>query len=184
MISYEGKKTRLRPVRKSDIEKSIVWRNTPDIRENVLGYRFPVTETMEDQWYEAALADQTRSTAMFAIETLDNDTLIGFIHLNRIDWIARRSHFGITIGEKEFQGKGMGTDSMQILFKYAFDCLNLKKICLEVADFNKNAIKLYQKFGFVVEGILKEHLYLENSYHDFILMRMFDSEFREKHHNE
>ncbi|KPA13051.1 N-acetyltransferase GCN5 [Candidatus Magnetomorum sp. HK-1] len=179
MISYKGKKTKLRPIHKLDIEKSIIWRNTPDIWENTLGYRFPVTEEMENKWYKSALDDQSNTRVIFAIESIDNDELIGFIYLKQIDWISRRSYFGISIGEQEYQGKGMGSDSMKIIFNYAFECLNMRKICLEVPAFNQNAIKLYKKFGFIKEGILKEHLYLNNSYHDIILMRIFNSEFRE-----
>ena len=183
MISYEGERTRLRPLRKSDMERSIVWRNTPEIRENAQGFRFPVTERMEERWYESALDDQSRTRVVFAIETTDDATLIGFIYLHQIDWISRRCQFGISIGEKEFQGKGMATDSMVLLFTYAFECLNLKKICLEVAAFNETDISLYKRFGFVEEGVLKEHLYLENRYHDVSVMRIFDKEFREKHSN-
>ena len=138
---------------------------------------------MEDKWYESALDDQSRTRVIFAIESLEDDALIGFIHLNQIDWISRRCYFGITIGEKEYQGKGMGPDSMRILFNYAFECLNLRKICLEVATYNKNAINLYNKFGFVEEGRLKKHVYLEGDYHDIVLMRIFDSEYREKYRN-
>lgn len=183
MITYKGEKTRLRPIRKSDVEKSINWRNDPDIRDNALGYRFPVTEKMEDKWYESALDDQSKTRVMFAIEAVEDDALIGFIHLSQIDWISRRCYFGITIGEKNYQGKGMAADSMRILFNYAFECLNLRKICLEVVSFNDKAIRLYRKFGFVEEGILKEHLYLEDAYHDIVLMRVLNSEFRKKYKN-
>lgn len=184
MISYQGEKTKLRPICKSDLEKSIIWRNTPDIRENVLGYRFPVTQKMEELWYESALNDQSGTRVIFAIEELENNILIGFIHLSQIDWISRRSDFGIVIGEKDFWGKGMATDSMKIIFKYAFECLNLRKICLEVVAFNNNAIRLYQKFGFEKEGRLKEHVYLENNYYDIVLMGLFNTKFREKYKTE
>ncbi|MBN3036583.1 MAG: UDP-4-amino-4,6-dideoxy-N-acetyl-beta-L-altrosamine N-acetyltransferase [Bacteroidales bacterium] len=181
MITYEGKYVRLRPIRKSDVEKSIIWRNDPEIRDNAMGYRFPVTEKMEDNWFESALDEPNRNRVVFAIETIEKKTLIGFTQLNHIDWISRRCYFGIIIGEKEFQGKGMGWDSMQVLFNYAFECLNLKKICLEVVSFNENAIRLYRKFGFIEEGVLREHVYLEKKYHDLLLMRIFDKEFRERH---
>ena len=181
MISYERNKIRLRPIRRSDITQSLIWRNIPEIRENALGYRFPVTEKMEEEWYESALDDQGMKRVIFAIETIEDEEFVGFINLNSIDWIARRCSFGITIGERKYQGKGIGADSMRVLFNYAFECLNLRKICLEVASFNEAALHLYRKFGFVEEGTLQEHLYLENTYHDIILMRMFDHEFRSKY---
>jgi len=181
MISYSGERVRLRPLRRSDAETSVVWRNDPVIRENLLGYRFPVTEKMEEKWFESALDDQSRLRVVFAIETIEDAVLIGFINLNQIDWIAKNCYFGISIGNKKYHGKGLAPESMRIMFRYAFDCLNLRKICLEVATFNNNAVALYNKFGFVEEGLLKEHIYLEGKYHDVILMRIFDHEFRNKY---
>ena len=180
MISYTGKKTRLRPVQKADLETTIRWKNDPQIREHARGYRFPVTEEMEERWLETVVNDQSRTRVVFAIEALQDDAFIGFIHLNRIDWISRWSYFGVVLGESAYHGKGMAADSMDVLFRYAFDALNLRKICLEVASFNDAAIRLYRQYGFVDQGVLSEHLYLEGVYHDVVTMRLLATEFRAK----
>lgn len=179
MIKYEGRKTRLRPLRTSDMAKSIVWRNDPEIRDNALGYRFPVTERMEQDWYDAALSD-SKTRVVFAIETLGDEELIGFVHLDRIDWISGVCFLGIVIGEKAYQGKGMAADAMQTLLRYAFDCLNLRKICLEAPAFNARAIDLYTRLGFSQEGRLCEQLYMEDKYHDLVLMGLLRRAFSEK----
>jgi RimJ/RimL family protein N-acetyltransferase len=178
MISYEGKTTRLRPLQKSDSKKSIVWRNDPDIREYAQGYRFPVTQQMEDKWYESTLDDQSHLRVVYAIETKEGNVLIGFIHLFQIDWISRLCYFGLSIGEKEYHGKGMAVDSSGIMFDYAFECLNMRKICIEVAAYNTHVITLYEKFGFVEEGRLKQQQYLDGAYHDMVLMGLFVDRYR------
>jgi RimJ/RimL family protein N-acetyltransferase len=180
MISYEGNEIRLRPITKLDIEKSIVWRNDPETRENSLGYRFPVTEQMENTWYDLALTDQNWKRVIYAIESTNDQVLIGFIQINRINWINRVAYFGITIGDKSFRGKNIAEESMNIFFNYVFNLLNIRKICLEVPSYNNVAIKLYRRFGFIEEGLLKDHIYLERNYFDIILMRIFDSEFFDK----
>jgi UDP-4-amino-4,6-dideoxy-N-acetyl-beta-L-altrosamine N-acetyltransferase len=177
MISYEGKITRLRPLQKTDIEKSLKWRNDPVIRENLIGIRFPVTRELETAWYESALEDRSNKRVIFGIETKEENSLLGFVYLINIDWISRHTNFGILIGEKEYHGKGIGQEAMTILFRYAFDALNLRKICLEVASFNQPAIRLYQKIGFKEEGKLKQHVYLEGEYHDLIIMSIFNKDF-------
>jgi hypothetical protein len=65
MTLIAGQLCRLRPVRRSDAAVSIGWRNNPEIRNAVMGYCFPVTETMEDQWYDRILADQSGRRATF-----------------------------------------------------------------------------------------------------------------------
>ncbi|MDX2475295.1 MAG: GNAT family protein [Candidatus Krumholzibacteria bacterium] len=180
MISYEGNLTRLRPLRRSDQARTLAWRNDPETRENILGYRFPVTEVMEEKWYETALDDQSRTRVIFAIEARDSGALAGMIHLNNIDWIARHAHFGITIGEPDQRGRGLGPDAMTVLFTYAFECLNLRKICLEVAAYNQPAVSLYARYGFSEEGRLRDHVFLEGRYHDVIMMGLFATDFRRR----
>ncbi|HMP71853.1 MAG TPA: GNAT family protein [Kiritimatiellia bacterium] len=173
MISYEGQLIRLRPIRKSDMAVTIQWRNNPRIRENVLGYRFPVTEVMEEHWYDTMLKDPSGSWVVFAVETLSDQELVGLVRLNQIDWISRKCTLGVTIGEEAYHGKGLGEDSVRVMMAYAFDCLNLRKICLEVVSYNDKALRLYHKLGFVEEGILKNHTYLCGNYYDVVLMSAF-----------
>ncbi len=179
MISYVGKKVRLRPLRHADKAKTLAWRNDPEVREYMLGYRFPVTEPMEERWFENVLDDQTQKRVVFAIESLQDSVFIGITQLYQIDWISRLCFFGITIGEKDYHRLGLGRDSMHILFNYAFDGLNLRKICLEVVAYNKAAVQMYREFGFIEEGVLKQQVYLKGSYHDLILMRLLVDEFRQ-----
>ena len=58
----------LRPLRAADRATSVRWRNDPDIRDNILGYRFPITEEMEAQWVDAVLEDRSRTRLVLAIE--------------------------------------------------------------------------------------------------------------------
>ncbi len=41
---------------------------------------------------------------------------------------------------------------MELLLDYGFNALNLQNIMLEVFDYNKRAIKAYEKVGFKVIG--------------------------------
>lgn len=60
----------------------------------------------------------------------------------------------------EFQGKGIGTKLLQT----ALDWLgNLKKITIEVVNYNEQAIEFYEKFGFKnTEEIVEDEIQLPN----------------------
>ena len=62
-----GRRARLRPLRAADRATSVRWRNDPDIRDNVLGYRFPITEAMEADWVGAVLKDRSRTLSLIHI---------------------------------------------------------------------------------------------------------------------
>lgn len=184
MVSYKGKKIQLRPLQLGDKERSIIWRNDPAIRDMSLSYRFPVTESMEDNWYRRALTGEDSTKVYFAIENLSDNRHIGFIHLYNIDYIARHSYFGIMIGDKNEHGKGKAVDAMHILFQFTFNHLNLRKINLEVASFNIKAIALYKEFGFTTEGVLRQQLYLDGQFHDKYCMGIFREEYFSKYSEE
>jgi RimJ/RimL family protein N-acetyltransferase len=177
MLSYEGEKSRLRPRKKEDMNDILKWENDPYLIENTGGSRFPVTEVMKEKQYEEALNDQSRTSVIFAIEDKEDRALAGIIQLNRIDWVSGTSYFAITIGEHEKRGKGIGTDAMHILFRYAFEYLNLRKIYLEVLDFNHSVRKAYGMFGFKKEGTLIEHVYLAHQYYDLHIMSLFKTDY-------
>lgn len=179
MFSFEGEKSRLRPRKKEDMPTLLKWDNDPYLIENTGGSRFPVTEVMKEKSYEDSLSDDSTTRVVFAIEDKKDDTLAGLIHLNRIDWFSGTSYFAITIGDREKRGKGIGTDAMHIFFRYAFEYLNLRKIYLEVLDFNLSAREAYEKFGFLKEGTLSQHVYLANQYYDLHIMSLLKDDYYE-----
>ena len=165
-----GRLVVLRPLRSADRVKSVRWRNDPDIRENILGYRFPVTEAMEADWVEAVLKDQSRTRVVLAIEDKSDGALVGFVYLNNIDWFARNAEFGILIGERSRHGKGLAREALSLVADYAFESLNLHKLYLRVVAFNTRALRLYRAFGFVDEGMQRQQAYLRGRYYDVVLM--------------
>jgi RimJ/RimL family protein N-acetyltransferase len=175
-----GNVTVLRPLRAADRVVSVRWRNDPDIRDNILGYRFPITEAMEAEWVDAVLKDQSRSRIVLAIEDKSDGTLVGFVYLNNIDWFSRNAEFGILIGERSRHGKGLARDALELVANYAFGTLNLHKIYLRVVAFNKRALNLYRTFGFAEEGIQRQQAFLREGYHDVVLMGLLRREFEPK----
>lgn len=165
-----GELVALRPLRAADRATSVRWRNDPDIRDNVLGYRFPVTEEMEADWVEGVLKDQSRSRLVLAIEDKADGALVGFVYLNGIDWFARNAEFGMLIGDKGRQGKGLARETLALTVGYAFQTLNLNKLYLRVAAFNERALQLYRAFGFVEEGVQRQQAFIGGRYHDVVLM--------------
>lgn len=179
VFSYKSKKIKLRPVQLSDKERSLLWRNDPEIRDMTLSYRYPITQEMEDSWYKRVLSGEDQSRVYFAIDNIEDDKHIGFIHLYNIDYIASNAYFGITIGDKSEHGKGKAREAIHLLVQFGFKLLNLHKINLEVASFNTIAIGLYRSFGFKTEGILKDQLFIDGLYHDKISMSIFRDEYYE-----
>ena len=88
----------------------------------------------------------------FSIRTLEGDRIIGGIALDGIRWVHGDTFVGIGLGEREFWGKGYGTDAMKVILRYAFCELNLQRVTLDVFEYNQRGVRSYEKAGFVHEG--------------------------------
>ena len=84
----------------------------------------------------------------------------------------RRRHVG-QIGmmvRDDWQDKGAGSALMRAAVDLADKWLNLSRLELEVYTDNEPAIRLYKKFGFVIEGKLVSYAYRDGQYVDTYAM--------------
>ncbi len=102
---------------------------------------------------------------------VDNE-VVGQLGLHTFPNNPRRRHVG-QIGmaiRDDWQGKGAGSALMQAGVDLADKWLNLFRLELEVYTDNEAAIRLYEKFGFVVEGTLVRFAYRDGQYVDAYTM--------------
>ena len=112
----------------------------------------------------------------FAIRALDDDRVVGEIGLDGVDWARGDTFVGIGIFERELWGKGYGTDAMRLILRYAFLELNLRRVTLDVFEYNPRAVRSYEKCGFRHEGRLRRFLYRDGQRHDLIFMGILREE--------
>jgi len=121
---------------------------------------------------------EEESECEFTIRTLDGDTCIGSVGLCEFNYGASAAWVGIGIGDSDYWGKGYGTDAMKIILRYAFEELNLHRVNLTVFDYNKRAIRSYEKCGFKYEGVQREFNYKDDQRWDLINMGILQSEWK------
>ena len=122
------------------------------------------------EWLEKDQEKDSSEDFFFMIRTREDNLTIGFIGLDGIRWNHGDAYVGVGIGEREFRGKGYGTDAMRVLLKYAFTELNLNRVSLNVFAYNPMAIRSYEKTGFVIEGRQREYLSREGKRWDMVFM--------------
>jgi RimJ/RimL family protein N-acetyltransferase len=73
--------------------------------------------------------------------------LAGTIGIKDIDYVNKKADIGYWIG-KQYQGKGIATQCVKLVVKYAFDALELEEILAYVFPDNNSSIKVLEKNGF------------------------------------
>jgi RimJ/RimL family protein N-acetyltransferase len=130
---------------------------------------------MMKEWIE-----KEKDIYFFIIRTLADDQPIGLVDLSGFNWSARSAWVGIGLGERDFWGKGYGTDAMQVILRYAFEELNLNRVNLDVFEYNERAKKSYLKCGFVEEGRTRKAMTRDGKRWDIIYMGILRSEWEER----
>ena len=88
---------------------------------------------------------------------------------NQLKRTCHQTEFGVAV-LKKYWGHGIGQNLLKESIQWA-DANNIQKIMLKVLGTNNKAIKLYKKYNFEVEGILKkDKLLSDGNYYDTILM--------------
>jgi len=173
----KGNNIKLGPVKREYLDYYIKWMNDPELTQYLLMYR-PLTREMEEDWFNNL--KNREDFFIFAILLFNQDEiekLLGNCSIN-VDWKNRVGTSGIMIGEKTYQGKGYGSEAMELLVNYGFNTLNLNRIQLETFSFNIRALKSYQKVGFKEEGIRRQAIYVNGEYHDAIMLGILKNEWQ------
>lgn len=97
--------------------------------------------------------------------------VVGQLSLH-VEQNPRRRHVG-GIGmavHDDFQGRGVGSALLTAILDLADRWLALRRIELDVYTDNAAAIRLYEKFGFVREGQLRDYAFCDGGYIDAFFM--------------
>jgi RimJ/RimL family protein N-acetyltransferase len=174
VVFLKGKQVTLRPIEKEDLATFARWINDPEIRDYIKSF-VPMTAADEEEWF-ASLGKRKPNNISLAMVTSDG-VLIGNIALHNINWRSRIATTGTLIGEKEYWSKGLGTEAKILLLHYAFDSLNLRKICSQVIAYNTRSQRYSEKCGYKPDGILKDHVFRRGEYWDLINLAVFREDF-------
>ncbi|QAT62013.1 N-acetyltransferase [Acidilutibacter cellobiosedens] len=175
-MNIKGNYVTLRAVEEEDLELLREMINDPEIEKMVGGYSFPVSKVQQKGWFESI--SDNKNDIRLIIETKE-DGAIGFANIVNIDWKNRSAFHGIKIANKNFRRKGIGTDAVMAVMKYAFEELHLNRLDSSIIDYNEPSKKLYCKCGWKVEGIRREAIFKGNQYHDELVVGILKEEYEE-----
>ena len=106
------------------------------------------------------------------------DTPIGGVSLRNIDLTVGIAELGISIGRKDYWGRGFGTEAVVLLLDWAFAVLGLHNVMLTTYAYNERALRSYAKIGFREFGRRRGAQRLGDRRYDIVYMDILRSEFR------
>jgi RimJ/RimL family protein N-acetyltransferase len=177
---FRGEKVFIRPMALEDLPYVMRWRNDGELAKYIWpGMPTPTPVAKQREWYDQMHADENRK--VFSICEAAGQHPIGIIGFSNINPKNQSGYLFIWIGESAYWGRGFGSEAMVLFLGYGYRILNLRRIILEVYDYNERAIKAYEKVGFVKEGKVRRSIFKDGRYVDEYVMSMLKDEYFTKY---
>ena len=179
MGKYETKRLILREVQLDDAILVEKYASDDTLAKTTLNIPSPypkgsgkdfLAHTMKSQ-----KAGKLRTLAVILKET---NALIGLMSIG-INHTFKHGELGYWIGVP-FWGKGYGTEAAGKMLEIGFHELKLNKIFAQAFSTNPGSYRIMEKVGLKREGVLKEHVYRLNAFHDIVVYGMIAKDFNVK----
>ena len=169
-----GKRIILREQREEDVPFYTYWFNQPKVMFQC-GFEKPIIE--EEMKTCITVNHKSKDSVWFTITDLDGN-IIGETGLLRMFPAWHQTDLTIIIPDPKMQHKGYGTEAIRIMLDMAFHQYDMHRVSIGVVGLNTDALAFYKKIGFKQEGIQEEAYYYNNTYSDFIMMRILSHEWK------
>ncbi|WP_149180211.1 GNAT family N-acetyltransferase [Streptomyces sp. TRM49041] len=135
--------------------------------------RPPFSSGQLRSWY-GSRGDQPDRLDLGLVDRASGD-LVGELVLFEYDEPNRSCTFRVAIGPKG-RDRGLGTEAIRLLLAYGFERLGLNRVQLGVFTFNPRALRVYERVGFVREGVEREALLHDGEWIDSVRMSVLARE--------
>lgn len=166
----------LAELREGDAELLTAWQWDPLFLANVSEDAFHPFQA--ENWQELFADVESNEQFCFTIRKVKDDELVGFVSLAEVQFKNRNAKLGIGIPWEGYRGLGYGKEALELILAFAFDHLGLHKVRLSVHSYNEPAIRLYEKVGFIREGINREGVFLKGQWLDQYDYGLLEAEWR------
>jgi [ribosomal protein S5]-alanine N-acetyltransferase len=125
----------------------------------------------------AARTREPRENYTFAIVDRSTDRLIGGASLEQTDPAGPQFVFGYVLN-RDWWGKGIGTEAVRALVTYGFDALRAQRLYAQVFVGNGPSAKLLRRLGFRLESEHRRSHFVRNTWYDSLTFAQLATEWQ------
>ncbi len=159
-------------IRESDKFQIMHWRNA---QMDILRQKELLTEQKQTEYFESVVKCEFNSLQpkQLLVSYLYKSELIGYGGLVHIQWGDSRAEVSFLLCPERNNNVELFKKDYEIflnLIKHlAFNVLKLRKLTTEAYDLRPYLVETLEKNGFILEGRLKEHNYINGNFVDSLL---------------
>ena len=165
---------RMVPLDLDHVDAILEWANDPAVTGNSQFFREPSDRKRIARFI---LEHETSEECAYFAAFEREGTYVGNVFLININRLHRHAQAGITLKQSAWN-HGYAKELMRALLGFGFEDLELNKVYLQVFTTNEKGHKLWTKAGFAVDGVLRQHYFVNGAFHDMYSMSMLREEMR------
>ena len=179
-VAVKGRKILLRDKRIEDTEEDYAWRVDDELARLDATRPLRISFREYERYTKEELEYPSPWSRRFAIDTLGGKHIGNCMYYD-IDNRRGEAELGIVVGDRDYLGKGYGTDAVDTLLDHIYTTTDMKKVYLHTLEWNHRARRSFAKSGF------REVRPVRRSGLDFIRMEVLHEEWedlRRRHEQE
>src|SRR3990172_8891811 len=168
--THEQPDWKVRPATPSDARKVVDYLRAilQDRQSSIADQDEMILDVMTGREHLRRILENPLS-CVYVAET--ENEIVGFLtcECGRRRKIRHTAEIGMSVRD-DYRRQGVGSALLEVVETWARETGRIRKITLNVFETNVSALRLYEKYGFEVEGVLKEHINLDGEYLNLVLM--------------
>ena len=159
-------------IQESEIELIRKWRNA---QLEVLRQASPIDPENQLRYFQEQVwsEEQKEKPKQILRSIYDENLMIGYGGLTNISWHNRRAEVSFLLNPDYTKQKRIFkiyfAEFLEIVCRLAFDTLLLNRLCTETYSFRSDIIKTMELNGFVLEGIMRNHVLINDKFVDSLI---------------
>jgi ribosomal-protein-alanine N-acetyltransferase len=115
----------------------------------------------------------------FGVELKATPGIVGVVGLFALDRHSQNAELGCWIA-KEFWGTGLSDEAVNVMLRFAFRHLKLRRVYAYTYVNNRPPQRLLRRLGFTREGLLRKYRFRRGRYRDYYVWGMVREDFHPK----
>jgi len=131
----------------------------------------------EKEKYRKGLSTFNRTFFYFIIAERESNKVIGWCGYHTWYIQHNRAELGYGLFSDDYKQQGIMTEALKTILDYGFNILGLHRVEAMTALYNTASNKTLAKFGFVQEGVLREHYLVDGVMEDSLIFSLLKHEY-------
>jgi UDP-4-amino-4,6-dideoxy-N-acetyl-beta-L-altrosamine N-acetyltransferase len=157
----------LRELQLADATRILEWRNLPEVA-TYMYTDHRISEAEHARWFAGAMTDGTKQYWIIELDRIP----VGLANLYDISTLHKRCYWAFYLADDRVRGKGVGSFTERFVMRHVFETMRLEKLCCEVLATNEAVVKMHQRYGFAIDGVLRQHVIKAGKRIDVVTMSL------------